>query len=245
MKIRSTSFLISIALLMPYSKTHADDTTSLPDFSNLGYFIYNKEKLRASNVENNGNFKLSNNKTFKLEGITLNNKGKKTLSSAINNKDMTIWVNKNHIDRHQRNVGQVITNHNTWLQCELLKAGQAITNTTQNSKKITKDLYNCENPNIIKQFQVKSENASSAIGKYTIVTGKIYSTYQSQKNFFINFDKDWKTDFSVMINNKIMKQCAPTILEKFSTGQTIKVRGWVEKYNGPIIKLTHCEQIEL
>ena len=63
---------------------------------------------------------------------------------------------------------------------------------------------------------------------------------------YLNFGSDWRTDFTVRID--------PADASRFETagmdllaleGQVIRVRGWVQDENGPMIRVDHPERIEL
>lgn len=93
-----------------------------------------------------------------------------------------------------------------------------------------------------------AETAKLARRRYAfqIVEGRVISVGRSRGWTFLNFGADYKTDFTVAIRGRDRRlfrgnDVAPENLE----GRRVRVRGWIEHWNGPVIKATHPEQIEL
>ena len=82
--------------------------------------------------------------------------------------------------------------------------------------------------------------------RFTLVEGRVKKTALTRKWAFINFGDNWHNDFSIAIKKKYFHkmQRKGFDLQKLQ-GQKIRVRGWIERWNGPLIKVTHKEQIEL
>ncbi len=81
---------------------------------------------------------------------------------------------------------------------------------------------------------------------FQIVEGRILSVARTRAWTFLNFGADYKTDFTVAIRNADRRHFkgSDVPLEAL-TGKRVRVRGWVERWNGPVIKAAHPEQIEL
>jgi hypothetical protein len=83
------------------------------------------------------------------------------------------------------------------------------------------------------------------IDSFQLVEGRVRQVAVVRGRAFLNFGADWRTDFTVSL--------APAALRRFEGGQAalrgiegrrIRVRGWLKRQNGPMIKATHPEQIE-
>jgi endonuclease YncB( thermonuclease family) len=81
---------------------------------------------------------------------------------------------------------------------------------------------------------------------FQIVEGQVRDVAENRGRIYLNFGEDWRTDFTATV--------APSDRDSFNgsgialpdlSGQTIRVRGWLERRNGPMIEVTHPEQIEL
>jgi micrococcal nuclease len=64
---------------------------------------------------------------------------------------------------------------------------------------------------------------------------------------YLNFGEDWHTDFTVEIERKDKGAfvAAGLDLGLALAGMHMRVRGWIEWLNGPMIHTTHPKQIEL
>ncbi len=88
--------------------------------------------------------------------------------------------------------------------------------------------------------------AGTAVGRFALVQGTVLSVAVRRRRTYLNFGKRWKTDFTVVIERRDLR--------RFRTGgvnirryanRAVRVRGWVEENNGPMIRITHPEQIEV
>ena len=82
--------------------------------------------------------------------------------------------------------------------------------------------------------------------RFTLVEGKVHKMALVKKWVFINFGDNWRNDFTIAIKRKYKKSIERSGLELAKlAGRRVRVRGWIERWNGPAIKVTHKEQIEL
>ncbi len=63
---------------------------------------------------------------------------------------------------------------------------------------------------------------------------------------YLNFSADWRTDFTAVVGADARKLFEESGIDIISlSGRPVRVRGWVRSYNGPMISVTHPEQIEV
>jgi hypothetical protein len=63
---------------------------------------------------------------------------------------------------------------------------------------------------------------------------------------FLNFGYKWRTDFTISIVPDVRKIFARAGLNVVDLGRkTVRVRGWVEEWNGAHIKLEQPERLEI
>jgi micrococcal nuclease len=62
---------------------------------------------------------------------------------------------------------------------------------------------------------------------------------------YLNFADDWRSDFTISIEQDVPALAAAGIDLKGLAGKPVRVRGWIEWRNGPMIAATHPEQLEL
>jgi len=80
---------------------------------------------------------------------------------------------------------------------------------------------------------------------YQLVEGTVHAVGEGRKWIYVNFAEDWHRDFAIAIARKDLAafETAGLDLERLA-GKRLRVRGFIEWWNGPIIKATH-EQIEM
>lgn len=81
---------------------------------------------------------------------------------------------------------------------------------------------------------------------FQIVEGRVADVGRTRGWTFLNFSDDWKRDFTVAVaarDRRRFENSDVTLAEL--AGKRVRVRGWIESWNGPVIKATHPEQIEL
>ena len=111
------------------------------------------------------------------------------------------------------------------------------------------DLLNLENDARIAErgcwatgFQVYPASKRLKTDQFMIVEGRVLNVHETYDNTYLNFGDDWKTDFTVRIQNKnpfFKEYDAQTLKNKH-----VRVRGFVENYNGPSMTIEHPILIE-
>lgn len=79
---------------------------------------------------------------------------------------------------------------------------------------------------------------------FQIVEGRIVSTGERKDMVFANFGEDWKTDFTIRVTKNNYGNFPQGMRLKDMKDMRVRVRGWIIDRNGPMIDLTHPEQIE-
>jgi len=77
-----------------------------------------------------------------------------------------------------------------------------------------------------------------------IVEGIVISTADVRGRVYLNFGSDYKTDFTISIAKKHVKMFA-AIDPLNLIGARLRVRGWIEMINGPMIWLDHPGRLEV
>jgi endonuclease YncB( thermonuclease family) len=92
----------------------------------------------------------------------------------------------------------------------------------------------------------RSADILRRIRTFQLVEGTVLKIGEARGRIFLNFADNWKSDFTVSISRQDRKLFLNAQFDlKALEGRRIRVRGWVERWNGPMIKVTHPEQIEL
>jgi len=84
------------------------------------------------------------------------------------------------------------------------------------------------------------------VGTFQIVQGKVLNTTKRNDRVYLNFGSDWRTDFTVTIDPDDMPNFRKAGVDPLSySGQTIRVRGWVQSLHGPEIEVPNPQGIEV
>lgn len=86
---------------------------------------------------------------------------------------------------------------------------------------------------------IPAEEAASCIQRFCIIEGRVKAIAKQQKNVYINFGEQWQTDFTVQLPLKT------TMNIDQLPGKILRVRGWVQEYNGPFIDITNTALVEI
>ncbi len=91
-----------------------------------------------------------------------------------------------------------------------------------------------------------ADDILAAIGRFTLVEGKVLSVRQAGATTYLNFGRRWTRDFAVTISRRIMPAIESAgITVKSLENRRIRVRGWVEAHPAPRIEVVRAGQIEV
>jgi ribosomal protein S18 acetylase RimI-like enzyme len=92
----------------------------------------------------------------------------------------------------------------------------------------------------------RPETLKPRVQTFQIVEGKVVDVGRISGWTFLNFGEDWRQDFTIAIAAKHAKAFAESdVALDGLEGKRVRVRGWIERWNGPAIKVDHPEQIEV
>ena len=90
------------------------------------------------------------------------------------------------------------------------------------------------------------EALNRLIGRFAVIEGRILEAGTARDAIYLNFGQRWKEDFTVKIAGRTRNGIKAVLGDPLALkGRQVRVRGWVESENGPMIVLTRPEQIEL
>jgi hypothetical protein len=149
-------------------------------------------------------------------------------------------------DRYGRIQAQVCA-ADAWVQGALLRAGDVRTSPDGTSAACATQLLGAEDAARLAHagfwrdgvFALRSpEQLGNRTGTFQIVEGMVQSASVNKGRAYINFGLDRRTDFTVTVSPQDMKSFRQARFDvKKLAGQRIRVRGWLEFYNGPEIEI--------
>lgn len=215
-------------------------------------------------ISKNNIISLANGSELVLANIYQNQKNahqflkKKLLNEKIS------YISSGRIkDRYNRFIVQIFyqdNNETKWLQKTLIESGYAVAVAYPTNWQCMDELLEIENASrkddsenqtinfnfpIVRAENIKSLNKNPQ-GSFHIVKGKVRSISRTSQNTYINFSHNWRKDFTAVVSNYLLKQKKrPWPKLKLLKGKNIIVRGWLDHYNGPLIRLETPEMIEI
>ena len=182
------------------------------------------------------------------------------LSALIKGRDVQLYYAGERRDRYGRAIAQVYTvdsqgESDLWVQGEMIRLGLARVFSWKGELADMAALYALETEARrrsrglwVDPFYAVRKPDPDPLAQYVdslqIVEGIVTSTADVRGQIYLNFGADYKTDFTIAVAKKHAKQFAeidPVSL----AGARVRVRGWIELINGPMIWLDHPGRLEI
>lgn len=81
---------------------------------------------------------------------------------------------------------------------------------------------------------------------YDLVEGRILSVGERGPTAYLDFGRDWRTDFTAVVSGPAGEALAARGVPVSSLeGRRVRLRGWIEQNNGPSLRITDPGQLEL
>jgi micrococcal nuclease len=84
------------------------------------------------------------------------------------------------------------------------------------------------------------------VGSFQIVRGRVVRVAPTERYIYLNFGADWRSDFTVRVARSSERSFGEAGIElEELAGREVEVRGYVLEAGGPLIELSHPEQIRI
>lgn len=173
-------------------------------------------------------------------------------------KKVNIFTPNTSSDRHGRTLAHLVVDDGQskfWLQGEMLARGMARVYTFSDNRVLAAEMLKLERgarKNSIGIWEnpfykiVHQNKTEGLIGTFQLVEGVVLNAEVVGKRAYLNFGKKWRTDFTITIEKPGLKIFSSANVDINSyKGKLVRVRGWIRSKNGPMIEVTHPEQIEI
>lgn len=154
-------------------------------------------------------------------------------------------------DRHGRLVGHVVrAADGLWVQERVLADGGALVMPFADEAALAPALLAVEDAArragrglwADPLFAVRrAETVRATPGVLRLVAGRVRDVAAVRGTVYVNFGADWRTDFTALLEDGLAEACGAAGWE----GRRLRVRGWLRRYNGPLIEVTACGQVEV
>lgn len=145
-----------------------------------------------------------------------------------------------------------------WVQAELVSRGLArvFPNANKNpcmalllaleakARKASKGLWKFSTYRILQSNDLKQ--LRRAKGHLHLIEGRIHNVAVRRSRSYINFSQDWRRDFTVTVSRSVYKKFSKIGIDiETLKGRRVRVRGWLDRRNGPTLIAHHVAQIEI
>jgi hypothetical protein len=216
----------------------------------------------VANVLADGRLRLEDERIVRLAGIRIPAAGpwaeaaRKTLRSLLEAHTVRLGIGALAHDRWGALVAQVEQADGVWAQGALLDRGLAQVQTRPGETARATELLARERAARERgaglwaepAFQPRAAAADGLEpGRFQIVRGRVQRVAPVERYVYLNFGADWRSDFTVRIGRPELQQhfVRSAIDVEGLAGRRVEVRGVVVEAGGPLIEVTHPEQIEI
>lgn len=255
LKLLSVVIFVTVGL---FSAAQADDVGDLPS----------EEGGTVTETVDGDTVFLSNGAEVRLVGIQapklplgrrgfvkwpLADEAAATVISLVRDRTFRMHFGGARKDRHGRVLAHLVSPDGFWLQGEILRLGLARVYTFPDNTALAETMLALEAEARRNRFGIWSHpfygiRGTDALEPLTntfqLVEGTIIDAADVRGTIYLNFGADWRSDFTVAIYRKVrarFKGVAPDTWQ----GKKVRVRGWLKRRNGPMIEVSHPEQIEI
>lgn len=228
----------------------------------------------VTGVTKSDTIQLDKHRTFHLDNIRVppvyESSTREYLEKKLVGKKVGVYRNKTLPDEGRQDkqgyeIIHMVINDGTWVQAAMVHDGYAWADSTEYNRDLVTRLYTFEIDARSKKrgfwkvasLGVKNDKQirNNTIGTYQVFEGPIYN-YRSHKGFdYLNFSSDYHLGFTLVINRErywMFREffspgniyAAQAFIPSSWVPARLRVRGWVTDSGGPMIELTHPEQLE-
>lgn len=213
---------------------------------------------------------LSDGRTARLSGIDVPDadpytpgdiavKATETLRSLLMDQKIRLYVTPDSRIGRMNRMGHVMTQaerltDGAWIQGILISQGLVRVRTNAENPQMSEPMLTLERAARDAKtglwsgsdFSVRTpEEAGDHMDSFQIVEGTIESVSTTRNRIYMNFGKNWKTDFTAGLDPQARMIFSKQGLKPLQWGERrVRVRGWIRKWNGPYMDIESPESIE-
>jgi endonuclease YncB( thermonuclease family) len=219
--------------------------------------------LAVARVPAGDRLELADGRTVRLAGVRLPaghdafaEQARTTLAGLLAGQAVRLGTSAAPVDRYGDLIAQVERIDGKWLQGALLEQGLAEVETRPGEVARAAAMLVLERAARTAGRGLWADPAfaprsalrvADAIGSFQIVQGRVLRVAPAGDYVYLNFGRDWRSDFTVRLRRvELDGRFARAGLDVLAlAGRRIEVRGFVLDAGGPLIELSHPEQIQV
>jgi endonuclease YncB( thermonuclease family) len=176
------------------------------------------------------------------------------LRRLLDGQSVTLDPAEAPYDRYGRLVAQVERGDGLWLQGALLERGLALVQTRPGEAARADRMLALERAARAAgrglwaeaTFMPRDAGAlDGSMGRFRIVRGTVVRVAPTERYLYLNFGADWRADFTVRVRRSDLGGALAGVDLEGLAGRAVEVRGVVLEAGGPLIELSHPEQLQV
>jgi len=187
----------------------------------------------------------------------LSTESRQALEALTLGKRVTLYFGDSRMDRHGRHLAHLYLDDGTWVQGRMIEDGMARVYTFADNRRLAAAMLARETAArdakrgiwALRDYRPRAAEAGPLLrelGTFQLVEGRVLKAARVRGKAYLNFGENWRDDFTATFSKRAAKLFSTTDLSPDAIqGRRIRVRGWLRKRNGPMIDVTHPEQIEI
>jgi len=185
----------------------------------------------------------------------LGEEARDALKDLVLGRSVALHYGGRQMDRHGRALAHIVRDDGLWVQAAMLEAGFARVYSFPDNRALVatmleheaaargagrgiwaNDFYRPQSP----------ESVAGLLNTFQLVEGRVLSAAIVRGRAYLNFGADWRNDFTATVSPRNRRVFDDEEYDlKGLEGRTVRLRGWIKSFNGPMIEVTHPEQIEV
>jgi len=190
-----------------------------------------------------------------FEPWPLADEAKAALAELTLGRELRLAYGGRRMDRHGRMLAHLQTADGLWVQGMLLGAGLARVYSFADNRTGVKAMLALEGRARQARRGIwaldwyaprRAGEVDARAGGFQLVEGRVRDTAEVRGRIYLNYGEDWRRDFTVTLDRETAARFRAEEIDPLAyEGRRLRVRGWVKSFNGPMIEVTHPEQIEV
>jgi endonuclease YncB( thermonuclease family) len=174
------------------------------------------------------------------------------LEKLTRGRTVTLRAGETPKDRFDRVLAHLVTAEGVWVQGELLRQGAVAVYTFPDNRALAKEMLALEEEARraarglwgFAETRVQKADEKLVREHFTVIEGRVRSVARVRDTIYLNFGDDYRRDFTIRLRAGTARAMLRQGLDTTKLeGALVRVRGWVFEENGPMVDVTHAEQM--
>jgi len=185
----------------------------------------------------------------------LADQARSVLEELTRGRTVSLHYGGRRVDRHGRQLAHLSLGNGRWVQRFLLSQGLARVYSFPDNRALVAEMLAAERTARAAGRGIWSDGFYAIrgpfglerdLGTFQLVEGRVVAAARVRGTTYLNFGADWRTDFTIVVRRQDRTAFDDAGIDLLALeGQSVRVRGWLDKRNGPMITATHPEQLEV